>query len=91
LMQVMDRVFVGGESLDQAVGGGRIHAEAERLLVDEDMAAAAAPIAASLGLTTQVMAGRDPSLGAVQGIHSTGDGRLRAVGDPRAGATGGIL
>jgi gamma-glutamyltranspeptidase/glutathione hydrolase len=91
LMQVIDHVFIGAESLQDAIAAGRIHAEAEQLLADADMADAAAVIADDLGLNCQLLAGRDPSMGSVQAIYrDPASGNVKAAGDPRAGGSGRV-
>jgi gamma-glutamyltranspeptidase/glutathione hydrolase len=91
LMQVIDQLMVGGLALEDAIGAGRIHAEAAQLLADADMAETAKAIACDLGLDYQLLAGRDPSMGAVQAIYRNPEnGHLKAAGDPRAGASGRV-
>jgi gamma-glutamyltranspeptidase len=86
-MQVLERVLQRGEDLAAAIGGARIHAEARRLLADEELGEPAARIARELGLALTLMPGRDSAMGAVQGVARDGD-TMEAVGDPRAGAVG---
>jgi gamma-glutamyltranspeptidase/glutathione hydrolase len=89
LLQVMDRVFNDRLDLAAAVTAPRLHAEAHRLMADEELAPLAAPLAHGLGLELGLMPGRDPAMGSVQAVRRDAD-EFEAVGDPRSGAVGRV-
>jgi gamma-glutamyltranspeptidase/glutathione hydrolase len=90
LMQVLHRVRVQGKSIVEALAEPKLHAEIESMIADEELEPVARPIAEKLGLDYRSIPGRDTTMGVVQAIHAGGDGRVTAIGDPRAKAQGRV-
>ncbi|MEQ8335115.1 gamma-glutamyltransferase [Nisaea sp.] len=88
IMQVLFNRLVLGDSLPDAVGRARLHAETETLLADAELQEAVAGIAEARNLQLKLSPGRDPMLASVQAVAVNDDGTLAAVGDPRARASG---
>lgn len=88
IMQVLVNRLEFGDSLPDAVGRTRVHAETESMLADEDLGPVVAPLAEARGLQLKLIPGRDPTLASVQAVALNDDGSMAAVGDPRAQASG---
>ena len=88
IMQVLFNSLVLGDTLPDAVGRARLHAETETLLADAELEETVAGIAEARSLQLKLSPGRDPMLASVQAVAVNDDGTVAAVGDPRAKASG---
>ena len=88
-MQTLDRLWRDEQPLTDAIDAPRLHAEANRLIADEELAPLARRLASELELELTLLPGRDSTMGSVQGI-ARHDDFFEAAGDPRSGAVGGV-
>jgi len=88
IMQVLFNRLILGDTLPDAVGRARVHAETESMLADAELEDTVRPLAAERGLQLSLSPGRDPMLASVQAVGVNDDGTMEAVGDPRARASG---
>jgi len=89
LMQTLDRLWRDEQPLAEAIDAPRLHAEANRLIADEELAPVAQRLAGELDLELTLLPGRDSTMGSVQGIARHAE-IFEAAGDPRSGAVGGV-
>lgn len=89
LIQTLDRLWRDKQPLAEAIDSPRLHAEANRLIADEELGEVAQHLSQTLGLELTLLAGRDSTMGSVQGVMRHADG-YEAAGDPRSGAAGGV-
>lgn len=91
LLQILFHHLGRGVPLEQAVREPRLHAEEDTLMADADFQSTVEPLAAKLGLTLNLLPGRDPTMASCQTIAVHADGTATAVGDPRAKGQGRVV
>ncbi len=91
MLQVVHRLVVGGESLEDAVMAPRLHVEGDAVQV-EDLGQGNAYLDAAAGGVRRMERFEDLHLyfGGVHCAARRGDGALVAVGDPRRSGVGGV-